>query len=170
MWIALFSSAIAVAICFIVAAVLMRDRDRTAEFTRLSLEMASIKTQPTGSRQKNAPPIGQAAIYADDVDQHSLRAANVMPCLQTNASSTRTFGKASHTFRNVSGMMNRLRFNLEMLPTADLNNEFALGTCHICPADDLCNNWLVRTPRSFKRAPAFCPDAERFDCGIGKAA
>ena len=55
MWIALFSSAIAVAICFIVAAVLMRDRDRTAEFTRLSLEMASIKNSAHRLPSKKRP-------------------------------------------------------------------------------------------------------------------
>ena len=55
MWIALFSSAIAVAICFIVAAVLMRDRDRTAEFTRLSLEMASIKNFSPQAPVKKTP-------------------------------------------------------------------------------------------------------------------
>jgi hypothetical protein len=47
-----------------------------------------------------------------------------------------------------------------MLAPTDLR--FAIDTCQSCDADQVCLNWLVRAPGWLDKAPAFCPNAERF--------
>jgi len=167
MWIALFGIAITVAICLIVAAVMMRDRDATiSELTPLSLENASSRTDPIDPDLKTllASPEVQLVMRADHVDKRELRAKiNVISAqLQKNARSIFRFDKAVRRLRNMSEMMDRLGFDSEALARTDLNVRSVFRACQSCPADEVCHDWLVRASKSFKRAPTFCPNAERF--------
>lgn len=168
MWIALFGIIIAVAICLIVAAVMMRDRDATiTELTPLSLENVSLRTEPIDADLKTllASPEVRLVMRADHVNKRDLRAKlNVISVqLQKNVSSIFRFDKAVRRLRNMSEMMDRLGFDAEALARTDLNISSVFRACQSCPADEVCHDWLVRASKSFKRAPNFCPNAERFD-------
>jgi Family of unknown function (DUF6455) len=38
----------------------------------------------------------------------------------------------------------------------------AVRVCEACPATDVCHDWLSRAAASLYKAPAFCPNADRF--------
>lgn len=38
----------------------------------------------------------------------------------------------------------------------------AIRTCQACGAGQVCHDWLQRAPERVARAPAFCPNADRF--------
>jgi hypothetical protein len=167
MWIALFVIVIAVAICLSGAAIMMGDRDATKiKLTRLLSENALFGTKPIGPGLKAllASPEVRLMMRADHVDKRELCAKlNITSVqLQKNASSIFRFDRAVRRLRNMSEMIDRQGFDAEALARSDLNVGSVFRACQICPADEVCHDWLVRASTSFKRAPAFCPNAERF--------
>jgi hypothetical protein len=65
---------------------------------------------------------------------------------------------------NMSDMMNRLGFDslagLRSPSRATLGS--AVSVCESCPAGDMCHDWLPRAAETLGKAPAFCPNGERF--------
>ncbi len=167
MWLAIFAIAIAVSIGLIVAAIVMRDRDATgAQLTLLSTENASLKTDPIDPDLTTlvASPEVRSVMRADHIAMPELLAELNAIAVQRrkNANPIVTFDMAVHRLRNVSEMMDRLGFDAETLARTDLNVGSVFRACEMCPADEVCHDWLVRAPKSYQRAPAFCPNAERF--------
>ena len=78
----------------------------------------------------------------------------------TNASSM--FGRVVWRSRNMFEMMDRLGIDAAAFARFDADFNSAHRACQLCPADDVCHEWLMRGSKSLKRAPAFCPNAERF--------
>ena len=167
MWIALFGITITIAICLTVAAVMLQDRAASiTELTPLSLKNASLRTDPIDPDLKTllASPEVRLMMRADHVNKHDLWAKlNVISAqIQKNVSSIFRFDKAVRRLRNMSEMMDRLGFDVEALARTDLNVRSVFRACQSCPADEVCHDWLLRASKSFKRAPAFCPNAKRF--------
>ena len=167
MWVIIFSIAIAVSICLVVAAILMRDRDaKSAELNAFSTNDIAVRADAKDA-DLNSLMAGlevQLMMHADHVEMHEvlaeLNAVSVQ--LQRNAGSIVTFDTAVNRLRNMSDMMDRLGFDAETLARTGLDVSFVFRACQICPADEVCHHWLARAPKSFKRAPAFCPNAERY--------
>src|ERR1700674_3217352 len=167
MWIALFGITITIAICLTVAAVMLQDRAASiTELTPLSLKNASLRAERIDPDLKTllASPEVRLMMRADHVNKHDLWAKlNVISAqIQKNVSSIFRFDKAVRRLRNMSEMMDRLGFDVEALARTDLNVRSVFRACQSCPADEVCHDWLVRASKSFKRAPAFCPNAKRF--------
>jgi len=167
MWVAIFSIAIAVSILLIIVAIIMRDRDPTSEkLTRFSPQNSLLQTAPVNRDLKAlvASPEVQSMMHADHIKQHEILAqlSAVSMQRQRNATSVFTFDMAVHRLRNMSEMMDRLGFDADALARSELNMIFVFRACQKCPADVVCHDWLLRAPKSFERAPAFCPNAERF--------
>ena len=144
---------------------MMRDRD--APFAApFSAENASVRADPKDADLNSliASSEVQSMMYADHVETREMRAElnAVSAQLQRNAGSILTFDIAVNRLRNMSEMMDRLGFDAETLARTDLNVSFVFRACQICPADEVCHHWLARAPKSFQRAPAFCPNAERY--------
>ena len=38
----------------------------------------------------------------------------------------------------------------------------AVRVCEACPATEVCHDWLSRAAATLYKAPAFCPNADRF--------
>ncbi len=165
MWIALFGIAIAVAICLSVAAFLMRDRGMMeTEMTRLSSENASLTTEPVeiDLSMLLASPEVRMVMRADHVGERELLAELSAISVQLYKNASSMFDKAIRRLRNMSEMMDRVGFDAEALARADLDVRSVFRACQNCPADEVCHDWLVRASKSLKRAPAFCPNVERF--------
>jgi Family of unknown function (DUF6455) len=167
MWIALFVIALAASLCLSVAAILMRGRDVTKpESSRLSSEDASPRTKPLDPDLNTllASAEVQAVMCVDHVDKGELLAEldAISAQLRKNAGPVVTFDRAVHRLRNMSQMMDRLGYDAATLARTDLNVGSVFRACQICPAEELCRHWLARAPASFARAPAFCPNADRF--------
>ncbi len=167
MWIVIFSIAIAVSICLVVAAIMMRDRDATsAELTAFSADNAAVRADAKDADLNSlmASPEVQSMMHADHVEMREILAElnAVSVQLQRNSGSVVTFDTAVNRLRNMSDMMDRLGFDAETLARTGLDVSFVFRACQICPADEVCHHWLARAPKSFKRAPAFCPNAERY--------
>lgn len=167
MWIAFFDIGMAAFLCLSVAAIMMRDRAPKTELRRLSSENASPRTKPLDQDLNTllASPEVRSVMRADHVDKGELLAElnAISVQLQKNAGPIFTFDRAVHRLRNMSEMMDRLGYDAETLARTDLNVSSMFNACQICPAEEICHDWLARAPKSFKRAPAFCPNAERFD-------
>ena len=166
MWIVLFVIVITVAICLSVAAVLLRDRDATTmESMRLPSKNKSVGAELTDPDLKTllASPEVRLVMQSDHVDQRKLLAElnATSGQLKKNARSTVTFDRAVFRLRNMSEMMDRLGLDAETLARTNLNVRSVFRACQTCPADEVCHDWLVRAPKSFRRAPAFCPNAKR---------
>jgi hypothetical protein len=167
MWMAIFSIAIAVSICLIVAAIMMQNCNATsAELTTFSAENPSVRADPIDPDLNSlvASPEVQSMMSADHVEMREMLAElnAVSVQLQRNAGSIFTFDVAANRLRNMSEMMDRLGFDTETLARTELNVSSVIRACQICPADEVCHNWLARAPKSFKQAPSFCPNAERY--------
>jgi hypothetical protein len=69
-------------------------------------------------------------------------------------------------WRNLSGMLNRLGLDAEMLAHGRLavSLRSAVSTCQSCDTDQLCQAWLMRAPEWLNTAPAFCPNCGLFAC------
>jgi hypothetical protein len=102
-------------------------------------------------------------MQSDHVDQGKLLAElnATSGQLKKNARSTIMFDRAVFRLRNMSEMMDRLGLDAETLARTNLNARSVFRVCQTCPADEVCHDWLVRAPKSFRRAPAFCPNAKR---------
>jgi uncharacterized protein DUF6455 len=65
---------------------------------------------------------------------------------------------------NMSDMMNRLaldaRAAIRSPSRATLGS--AVTVCESCPTGDVCHDWLLRAAETLGKAPAFCPNGERF--------
>jgi hypothetical protein len=74
-------------------------------------------------------------------------------------------------WRNLSGMLDRLGLNAEMLAHGRLAVALraAVSTCQSCDTDQLCQGWLARAPEWLDAAPAFCPNRRLFACERGMA-
>lgn len=101
----------------------------------------------------------QSQIMSLSSDNSSFRTISARPNLvmQLAEPEGRMVMRADRRLYNLSEMITRLRLDF-----VDLNIGSALHTCQTCPAAEVCNGWLVRASKSFKRAPAFCPNARRF--------
>ena len=73
---------------------------------------------------------------------------------------------ADRRWRNMSEMLSRLDLNAGALAHGRLASGLraAVRTCQSCAADELCQTWLIRAPEWLRKAPAFCPNAELFNC------
>ena len=167
MWVAIFSIAIAVSILLIIAAIILRDRDATSEkLARSSPQNSLLQIGPVdrGLKALVASPEVQSMMHADHIKPCEILAelGAVSMQRQRNATSVFTFDMAVHRLRNMSEMMDMLGFDADALTRAELNMSFVFCACQKCQADVVCHDWLLRAPKSFKRAPAFCPNAERF--------
>ena len=167
MWTAIFSIAIAVSICLIVAAIMIRDRDvASADVMALAAENAPFRAASIDADLNSlvASPEVQSMMHADHVEMAEMLAElnAVSVQLQRNDGSIVAFDMAVNRLRNMSEMMDRLGFDAETLARTELNVGLVFRACQICPADEVCHHWLARAPKSFKRAPAFCPNAERY--------
>ena len=96
------------------------------------------------------------------IRDRELRTQPSTPAVQLDRPASSTFAKAVSRLRNMSAMMDRLGFNAEVLARQDLNVGSAFHDCQKCSADEVCDDWLARPPKSLARAPAFCPNAKRF--------
>ena len=64
---------------------------------------------------------------------------------------------------NMSDMMTRLGLASQLGEPKDaIVLASAVRTCEDCPSGGLCRNWLTRAAPTLYRAPAFCPNADRF--------
>ena len=73
------------------------------------------------------------------------------------------FQGTEDNIRSMSEMMWRL--GLAAMPAAQarkLNIRAAIGACLICPAGELCSDWLASAPKAIDQAPPFCPNAAAF--------
>ena len=92
-------------------------------------------------------------------DNSLLRAKSARPRLATQLAEPegRMVMRADRRLYNLSEMITRLRLDFE-----DLNFGTVLRACETCPADEVCNDWLMRASKLFNHPPAYCPNAERF--------
>ena len=79
-----------------------------------------------------------------------------------SANASLTLDRAVRRLRNMSEMMDRLGIDTDALAQAEISFTSVHRACQFCSADEVCHDWLMRTSRSLKRAPAFCPNAKRF--------
>jgi hypothetical protein len=65
---------------------------------------------------------------------------------------------------NMSDMMGRLGIGPSMGERKDdaIVLASAVRACESCGAGEACHAWLARAAASLYRAPAFCPNADRF--------
>jgi uncharacterized protein DUF6455 len=167
MWIALFVIVVAVSLGLCVAAIMMRGRDATtSESSRLSSADASPRTKPMNYELNTllASADVQSVMRVDHVDKGELlMELDAMSAqLRKNAGPVVTFDRAVTRLRNMSEMMDRLGYDAETLARTDLNVGAVVCACQRCAAEEVCGDWLARAPKSFERAPAFCPNAERY--------
>ena len=167
MWIALFVVVVAVSLGLSVAAIMMRGRDATKpESSRLSSADASPRTKPLDSELNAllASADVQSVMRVDHVDKGELlMELDAMSAqLRKNAGPVVTFDRVVSRLRNMSEMLDRLGYDAETLARTDLNVGSVVCVCQRCQAEEVCRDWLARAPKSFERAPAFCPNAERF--------
>jgi hypothetical protein len=66
---------------------------------------------------------------------------------------------------NMSTMLSRLGIDPAMAAGLEFGSLFAsaIRACQACPAGEVCRDWLARGEGRLERAPAFCPNAQRFD-------
>jgi hypothetical protein len=64
---------------------------------------------------------------------------------------------------NMSDMMNRLGLGPQPGEQKDaIVVASAVRTCENCPSGSLCRSWLTQAAATLYKAPAFCPNADRF--------
>lgn len=73
-----------------------------------------------------------------------------------------TWDKAETRLWNMAEMMNKLGLDAATLAHRPGGLSSAVSACQSCGADEVCHDWLARTPKSLAKAPEFCPNAKRF--------
>jgi len=64
---------------------------------------------------------------------------------------------------NMNDILNRLGLGPQLSDPKDaIVLASAVCTCEKCPKGDLCRSWLTQAAATLYKAPAFCPNADRF--------
>jgi len=66
---------------------------------------------------------------------------------------------------SMTAMMDKAGVDIDRIATSrhGLDLADAIRTCRACGAGDVCVDWLARAPEHVAHAPAFCPNAARFE-------